>query len=207
MFTGREIINGTFTHPSPVAGLVYTGSADNRPITRLVERLDGNTLFGQPLETLTPAVYHPLAERLGISTVVALEEDRGHLPFVETNSRFSSPRQVGPFLVFALKEKIPTPEFIGPRHLILTVRGGHVGWAPAGIAFYPHWHASDRERREPLALRADGLGMLEVNIPAGQSGKVDLVYRSGSWESVGVVLTALALLLWGGAAWIGRKRP
>ena len=147
MFTGREIINGTFTHPSPVAGLIYTGSADNRPITRLVEQLDGNTLFGRPLETLTPAVFDPLAERLGISTVVALEEDRGHLPFVETNPRFSSPRQAGPFLLFALKEKTPTLEL-----------------------------------------------------------KVDLVYWNGNWESVGVVLTALALISWGGTAFMMRGR-
>jgi hypothetical protein len=147
MFTGREIINGTFTHPSPVAGLVYTGSADNRPITRLVEQLDGNTLFGRPLETLTPATFDPLAERLGISTVVALEEDRGHLPFVETNPRFSSLRPVGPFLLFVLKEKPPPPEC-----------------------------------------------------------KADLVYPDGNWESVGVVLTALALILWVATAWLARKR-
>ncbi len=146
MFTGREIINGTFTHPSPVAGLVYTGSAENRPITRLVEQLDGVSLFGQPLESLSPAVYDRLAERLGISTVVALEEDRGHLPFVETNPRFSSPRQVGPFLVFVLTEKTSLPEL-----------------------------------------------------------KVALVYPNGKWEAIGVIVTVLTLLLWGGTAWILRK--
>ncbi|MBI3028259.1 MAG: hypothetical protein HYY64_01955 [Candidatus Rokubacteria bacterium] len=148
MFTGRAIINGTFTHPSPVAGLVYTGSADNRPITRLAEQLDGKTLFGRPLETLAPAVFDPLAEQLGISTVVALDEDRGRLPFVETNPRFSSPRQVGPFLVFALKDKLPTPEF------------------QAALA---DWN--------------------------------------GRWGSVGVVLTALALVLWGATALVMRGRP
>ncbi|OGL20117.1 MAG: hypothetical protein A3G97_05755 [Candidatus Rokubacteria bacterium RIFCSPLOWO2_12_FULL_69_21] len=79
--------------------------------------------------------------------MVALEEDRGRLPFVEANPRFSSPRQAGPFLVFALKEKMPTLEL-----------------------------------------------------------KVDLVYWNGSWESVGVVLTALALISWGGTAFMMRGR-
>ncbi len=48
VLAGREILNGTFTHPAPLAGLVYTGSATNRPLTRLAEQLDGRSLFGPP---------------------------------------------------------------------------------------------------------------------------------------------------------------
>lgn len=204
MFTGREIINGTFTHPSPVAGLVYTGSADNRPITRLVEQLDGSSLFGRPLETLTPAIFTPLAERLGISTVVALEEDRGLLPFVETNPRFSPPHQIGPFLVFALKEGRRTPEVVSPKRLRLTLTDSHGGWTPAEIAFYPLWRAEGPNGLVPV--RRDGLGMLEVEAPAGRSVQVDFIYREGMWERAGVVLTALALILCGGTAWMARER-
>src|SRR5262245_107404 len=47
---GREIVNGTFTHPSPIAGLLYAGTADRRPIRVLVEQRDGVSLFGRPLE-------------------------------------------------------------------------------------------------------------------------------------------------------------
>src|SRR5262249_42699519 len=63
--TGREILNGTFTHPSPVAGFVYAGSA-SAPIDALVERRDGMTLFGLPLSALGPAEFATLAERLRI---------------------------------------------------------------------------------------------------------------------------------------------
>ena len=48
---GRAIIGGTFTHPSPIAGLVYTGSAASRPLTMLAEQRDGQTLFGRPLDS------------------------------------------------------------------------------------------------------------------------------------------------------------
>jgi hypothetical protein len=37
LYARREILNGTFTHPSPIAGLLYTGSPANQPITLLVD--------------------------------------------------------------------------------------------------------------------------------------------------------------------------
>ena len=102
--TGREIVNGTFTHPSPIAGLVYTGAAANRPITLLVEQRDGLTLFGRPLEALTPAEFDRLAGRLRISAVVALDEDDGRLPFLDDNPGFARPSRVGPFVIYASRE-------------------------------------------------------------------------------------------------------
>src|SRR5207237_721319 len=48
----RPIVNGTFTHPSAVAALVYRGSAGRGAITTLVERLDGESLFGRRLDAL-----------------------------------------------------------------------------------------------------------------------------------------------------------
>src|SRR5262249_56425684 len=71
----REIVNGTFTHPSPVAKLVYGGSADPGAITTLVERVDGHSLFGRALDRLNAATFNALLDRLGVSTVVVLDED------------------------------------------------------------------------------------------------------------------------------------
>ncbi|MEK7372300.1 MAG: hypothetical protein AAB265_12685, partial [candidate division NC10 bacterium] len=78
MATGRDIVNGTFTHPSPVAGFLYAGSAA-APITRLVEQRDGETLFGRPLSALHPEEFDRLSAGLAISAVVALDEDAGRL--------------------------------------------------------------------------------------------------------------------------------
>jgi hypothetical protein len=52
VFSGRAIVNGTFTHPSPIAALAYRGDAGPEPITRLVEQLDGVSLFVSALDAL-----------------------------------------------------------------------------------------------------------------------------------------------------------
>src|SRR5207249_18322 len=76
---GRAIVHGTFTHPSPIAALVYRGDADDEPITELTERHDGHTLFGEPLDSLVPSQFNERAERLGIVAVVALDDDVNQL--------------------------------------------------------------------------------------------------------------------------------
>src|SRR5262249_55349058 len=56
VWAGREIVGGTFTHPSPIAARFYTGQP--MPPARLVtlaEQLDGQRLLGEPWERLSPA--------------------------------------------------------------------------------------------------------------------------------------------------------
>lgn len=204
LHTGRQILNGTFTHPAPLAGLVYTGSADTRPLTRLAEELDGQSLFGLPLARLEADAFERLAARLRISAVVALEEDGGRLAFVEKNPLFEPPRRVGPFLVFSAKEARAIPDPVSPGRWRLRVPDRQDGWVPTGIAFYPLWRAESPAG--PLAVRRDGTGMLEVNVPPGKMAQVDLVYREGAWERLGIVLSVLALILWGWTALIARER-
>src|SRR5262245_37574516 len=49
LLAGREIVNGTFTHPSPLAARFYTGQpTPPARLTTLVERLDGQRLLGEP---------------------------------------------------------------------------------------------------------------------------------------------------------------
>ena len=72
----------------PVAALV------GWVFTRLVEERDGQTLFGQPVETMDAPQFERLAGRLGISAVVALDEDEGRLEFLAAGSAFGRPRRV-----------------------------------------------------------------------------------------------------------------
>ncbi len=153
--TGREIVNGTFTHPSPIAGLVYTGSAANRPITRLVEQRDGITLFGRPLDALDPESFNRLAGRLRISTVVALDEDEGRLDFLEDNPAFARPSRVGPFLVFHARESQPTPARVELQRWRLPVAAAD-GFAPTGLAYSPLWRAYAGAERWKCAATTSG---------------------------------------------------
>src|SRR5262249_23291499 len=85
LLAGREMLNGTYTHPSPIAGVIYTGSPANQPITKLVEERDGVTLFGRRLDTIDAVAFNELADRFLVSAVVALAEDETRLGFLEHN--------------------------------------------------------------------------------------------------------------------------
>ena len=100
VMSGREIVNGTFTHPSPIAALVYRGSAGPGAITDLVERLDGESLFGRPLESLDATTLNDYARRLRVSVIVALEDDLPRLPALADHPRFRTRRTLPPFVIW-----------------------------------------------------------------------------------------------------------
>ena len=187
--TGRGIINGTFTHPSPIAGLVYTGSAENRPITTLVEARDGVSLFGRPLESLTAEGFRTWADKLGISVVVASEEDAGRLGFLDSSGDFSPPRAIGPFRVYAARAPRILPEGMAPQTWRLAP-AAEPGWRSAGFAYSPLWSAEASGRR--LATRRDAAGMLEIEGVGGTS-EIILRHGPGPAERIGVLISALSV--------------
>jgi hypothetical protein len=191
MHTGRGIINGTFTHPSPVAGLLYTGSAEPRPITLLVEQRDGVSLFGKPLDSLTAGELRTWMERLGISAVVASEEETERLAFLDIQKDFNPPRTIGPFMVYFARRAVSLPARAGPQIWRLPSQPGPSGWRSAGFAFSPLWKAeSDGEL---LPTRRDQWGMLEVEMP-GHAGSVILRHDPGMVERLGVLVSALSAM-------------
>ncbi len=192
---GRAMVGGTFTHPSPVAGLLYTGSAGNRPLTLLAEQRDGRTLFGRPLEQLDPETFNRLASRLGISTVVALAEDAGRSMFLTENQEFERRSRIGSFNVFTAREPRAEPIATGPQRWRVEVPPTRAaGWLPVPIAYSPLWVARTGEAR--LGVRPDELGLLEVELPPG-AASVELEHRPGvaEWAGVGLSLLSLAVLI------------
>ena len=189
--SGREIVNGTFTHPSPVAALVYRGDAGRGAITRLVERLDGVSLFGQPLESLDAAALNEHARRLRVSAIVALEDDLPRLPALADNPVFRRRRAQPPFVVW-LGPPAALPERLGAGHWRVAVEAAPGGWTSAGLAYYPLWRASAGGRA--LDTRRGAAGELEVRAP--QAGVIELTYGPGAPEIAGLVVSALGLLLW-----------
>ncbi|HWP73956.1 MAG TPA: hypothetical protein VNU03_05555, partial [Methylomirabilota bacterium] len=188
--TGRAIVGGTFTHPSPVAGLIYTGSAANRPLTLLAEQLDGRTLFGVPLEALGAETFDRLAARLGISTVVAMDEDAGVAPFLVSNPALRRTSRIGSFNVFVFRDSREDLTSIGPQRWQVPVSPDASGWAGLAIAFSPLWVARAGGTRIPT--RRDALGLLEVMPPAGTT-VVELEHRAGAAEWAGVAVSLLSL--------------
>jgi hypothetical protein len=188
--TGRAIIGGTFTHPSPVAGLIYTGSAANRPLTLLAEQRDGRTLFGVPLAALDAESFDRRAARLGISTVVAVDEDAGVAPFLESNPALRRSSRIGSFNIFVFRDSREAPTPIGPQRWRVSVPPGTSGWAGLAIAYSPLWVARAGGARIPT--RRDALGLLEVMAPTGTSA-VELEHRPGAIEWAGAAVSLLSL--------------
>jgi len=186
---GREIINGTFTHPAPVAGFFYTGSAASGPITMLVERRDGVTLFGQPLEALSADEFAAHCARLEVSAVVATDEDIGRLAFLEGHHAFTAPTLIGPFRVYLTREPRSLPVPVGLQVWRLHAPGSGA-FTPTGFAYSPLMTAT--AGGAALLARRDGFGMLEVERLPGGASDITLTHVPGWAEWTGALLSALS---------------
>lgn len=190
--SGRAIVNGTFTHPSPIAALLYRGDAGPGPIRHLVERLDGHALFGRPLEELDAAALNAHARRLGVSVVVALDEDLPRLPALTDNPVFARRRTEPPFVLW-MGAPAALPQPLEPEPWRVRVDAEPGDWTSAHVAYYPLWRAT--AGGAPLEMRRGAAGDLEVRTPSGSS-TVELTYRAGGVEWTGIGLTAAAVLAW-----------
>ena len=194
---GRDIVHGTFTHPSPIAALVYRGDAGPGPITQLAEQLDGRTLFGEPLEALDPARFSAQADRLGIVAVVALEDEVIRLGWLAESTAFRRQLSLAPFVVFAREGAIALPTARNGAWRI-TLAGEAGGWTSARMAYYPLWRAEGDGAALPTRRGLDGL--LEVRLTRAPQ-TVTLRYGPDVPEIAGVVLSAVALGTWAVVAW------
>lgn len=197
---GRDIINGTFTHPSPIAALVYRGSAGPGAITTLVEQLDGHSLFGRRLLDLDAVTFNRYADRLHVSVVVALDEDTGRLRMLEDNQAFARRPPIGPFRMYVRALPRPLARAASPTHWTLESRAA--GWTPTGLAYYPLWQAS--RGSTPLLTRRGEMADLEVMTDGGAT-TIDLRYGPGVVEYAGVVASAAAIIAWLLVAWQSRR--
>ena len=197
---GRRVIHGTFTHPSPVAALVYRGDAGRGAINELAERLDGNRLFGRPLADLDPETLNGIADRFGICTVVVFDADVLVRHAMEENPEFRQWRSTPPFLLYTRRQPCPLPTEVEPGHWRVTLDGTPGTWVSTRSAYYPLWRATQEGR--PLPVRRGSLGELEVRL-AASSSPVDLTYRPCAIEWTGVAVSGTAALV-GLALLVGR---
>lgn len=198
--TGREMLGGTFTHPSPVAGFFYRGLSDGpaaltAPVRVLAERLDGVSVFGRALARQQPDEFSRLAARLRVTTVVALDEDMPALGFLTADPEWGIPARTGPFLVFNRAAPPPLPEKVGADRYFVFVPRPEGGWVSTGMAWSPLWRARTAAGKAPT--RQGELGLLEVELPKGPGAELTLHHRPGAaeWAGALVSLAAAGVLL------------
>jgi hypothetical protein len=196
LMAGREVVHGTYTHPSPVAARFYTGQAT--PPARLLtlaERLDGKSLLGQPWEQLPVATFDRFARRLRIGTVVVPSGEVPRARFLGT--AYAAVGEAAGFTLFQRRDRPwPRMERITRRRyrVIVSPTGGV--WIPTGIPAYPLWQVKSAAGR--LEMRADDWGLLEFRVPVDLF-EAELVYAEGwlDWTALGVsLLGAGAWLVW-----------
>lgn len=193
-FSGRAIIGGTFTHPSPIAALLYRGDAGPGPIIRLAEQLDGRSFFGRPLESLDAQTFDRYATALGVGAVVALDEDAPRLRALDDNPDFTRRRAPAPFLLFGRRDGVELPRAVARDRWLLTLTPTPDGWVSARTTYYPLWHAS--VGGAPLPTRRGRFGDLEVQLAGDGPRAVELVYRPGVAEISGIVISVLGGIVW-----------
>jgi hypothetical protein len=191
---GREIVNGTFTHPSPMAARFYSGQAvPPTRIVTLVERLDGQRLLGEPWERLSASTFDRFARKLRVGTVVVPTGDAARARFLAPE--YAPAGEAAGYALFERRER-PWPRverITWRRYRVLVSPTGGV-WIPTGIAAYPLWRVKSAAGR--LEMRVDDWGLLEFRVPVDLF-EAELVYAEGWLE-----WTALALFAIGGGAWI-----
>jgi hypothetical protein len=191
LFSGRAIVHGTFTHPSPTAALLYRGDAGRGAITRLAEQLDGRELFGRELGALDAPTFNAYAARLGVGLVVALDEDAPRLRGLDDNPVFARRPAPPPFLVYGSRGGMEIPRAIAPDRLAVTLATDRDAWVSARIAYYPLWRAN--AQGEPVETRRGSLGDLEVRLGPG-ARTVELAYGAGAPEIAGTITSAIGIL-------------
>jgi hypothetical protein len=201
--SARAIVHGTFTHPSPIAAVVYRGDAGPAPIRALAETRDGRALFGRDLSRLDAATFDRYAERLGVSAVVALEDDAGTLAFVEDNPRFRRAPAPPPFRLYTSDPIVlPAPDGVGRWTFRAPAERGP--WITTRMAYYPLWSAWDGDTR--LETRRGELGDLEVR-RGPEDRPITLRYAPGVLERAGVLISALGAGAWLALLALARRRP
>jgi hypothetical protein len=204
VLAGREIVHGTYTHPSPLAARFYSGLATPPArIETLAERVDGQRrLLGQPSGRLSPEAFEVFARRLRVATVVVPLSDAERVGFL--GERYAAVARVAGFAVFERRER-PWPRFERITHRRYRVAVPATGgvWIPTGIAAYPLWQA--KSGHGPLETRTDAWGLLEFRVPIDVF-EAELVYAEGAVEWAGVALTLLGAGAWIAWAWRDRRR-
>jgi hypothetical protein len=198
---GREIVHGTFTHPSPLAARFYTGRAvpPDRLLT-LTERLDGQRLLGEPWERLPAGTFDQFARRLRIGTVVVPTGDAARARFL--SPQYAPRGQAAGYTLFERHERPwPRVERITWRRYRIFVSPTGGVWIPTGIPAYPLWQVKSAAGR--LETRVDDWGLLEFRVPVDLF-EAELAYAEGWLEWSGVALFTAGAGAW--LAWAIRGR-
>jgi hypothetical protein len=207
IFTGREIIGGTFSHWTPVARYLWTGDVNTKVLQGRVEERDDQALAGVPWDEMTDDFLFNLCRHLNVTLVAATHDDAHARAFLDSAPHFSLAWANDDFFLYNVEGYTPT--WADAYHASVEVtryqrnaRGLRVtGAAPDAtvhvkVAEYPLWRAYTGNQSLPITR--DDLGLIQFTPPLGDS-TLELRYRPGLAERLG---SGLSLFTIAGLVWL-----
>ncbi len=210
IFTGREIIGGTFSHWTPLARYLWTGDVNTRVLWGRAEEQDDRSLAGVRWDEMTDDFLFTLCRRLNVTLVAATRDDQRARAFLDAAPHFTPAWTDGNFFLYNVEDYSPTwADADGAtvevtryqRNAIdLRVTDASPGaTVHVKVTEYRLWqaHAGD----QPLPITRDDMGLMQFTPPPGDS-TIELRYRPGLAERLGIgvsLLTAISL------AWLATR--
>jgi hypothetical protein len=217
LFTNRPLMGGTFSHWSPIAAFMWSGSIDTRVLWGRVEEVDDRSLLGVPLEEFSNEQLYAFAQRYNVTTVVASVNDFQTRTLLDAAPHFQSYYNNGYFFVYRVEgydnvwidASDASVELVAFKDDDITLRVRAAGPnASVGVKVYayPLWRASTDAGRE-LVITRDDWGLMRIPLPRGENYSVMLRYEDGIPERLGTLISiaAAALFLSSGAVRVAKR--
>lgn len=200
--TGREIVGGTFSHWSPVARLLWVGDPWAARLPERVEQHGSRAIFGKPWGEHDPQALVEDLRRLNVTTIVASRQDEAARHVLDALPTVTLFWDNGHFFIYHLhtdggawlESSGARAEVIErtPRRWLIQVQES----APQArlllkMSHYPLWQA--HINGQVLPIEANDQALQELDLPAGGPYLLEVVYREGSIEWTGLLLSLLTL--------------
>ena len=212
VFTGREIIGGTFSHWMPLARYLWTGDVDPPVLWGRAEEQDDRSLAGVRWEEMSDDFLFDLCRRLNVTLVAATRDDVRARAFLDAAPHFRLAWVDDNFFLYNVEGYTPTwaeaegatVEVLDYQRTAITLRitdAAPDATVHVKVAEYPLWRAYAGDR--PLPITSDDLGLMQFTPPPGDS-TVELRYRPGPVERLGSIVSLLSAL---SLVWLGLRPP
>ncbi len=210
LFSGRQIMGGTFARWTPVAALMWVGEIAPPALQGLPEDQDDRALFGVPIEEISDAQVYEYCRRFNITTIVASINDFRTRTFLDASPHFQSYYNNGYFFVYRVlgyanawfEARNADVDLISfeDTEIVLRVRAAQ-GDASVNVKVYayPLWRAHT-DAGQSLPITRDDLALMRIALPPGENYTVTLRYEEGVVEQVGlgVSIVSAAMVIGGG---------
>lgn len=209
LFTQRPLMGGTFSHWSPIAALMWSGSLQPPVLWGRVEEFDDRSLLGVPLEEFSDEDLYAFARRYNVTSLVASVNDFQTRTLLDASPHFQSYYNNGYFFVYRVEGY--ENAWIDGHHaavdvvtfedddITLRVRAAESNASVDVKVFaYPLWRAFT-DSGEELDIARDGGGLMRIALPRGENYTVTLRYEYGIVERLATLISIAGVALFLGA--------